>query len=187
MKRVDLAHVLRAASRIIDDDMLIIGSQAIHGGIAESDLPELTMLSREVDIAFFDDPDDSKADRLDGAIGEMSMFDQSFGTTRRESRFRPRSFPRAGMIASSPSPTKAPTAPVRGVSIRMTSCSRNWQLSVRRIGTSQQRSSQRSSSTRPHFSNDSIRCRFPGSPAASCVARSSLRATPERRVNARGV
>lgn len=79
MKRTDPAHVLRAASRIIDDDMLIIGSQAIHGGIAESDLPELTMLSREVDIAFFDDPDDGKADRLDGAIGEMSMFDQTFG------------------------------------------------------------------------------------------------------------
>lgn len=59
--------------------MLIIGSQAIHGAFDESELPDLTMLSREVDVAFFDDEDESRADSLDGAIGELSHFDETYG------------------------------------------------------------------------------------------------------------
>lgn len=33
----------------------------------------------EVDLAYFDDPDESKADAVDGAIGELSLFHQTFG------------------------------------------------------------------------------------------------------------
>ena len=33
----------------------------------------------EVDLAYFDDPDDAKADAVDGAIGELSPFHQTFG------------------------------------------------------------------------------------------------------------
>jgi len=33
----------------------------------------------EADIAFFDDPADAKADQVDGAIGELSMFHETFG------------------------------------------------------------------------------------------------------------
>lgn len=80
MQREELAHVLRAASRIVPDaDMLVIGSQAVHGGYDSSVLPSLTTLSREVDIAFWDDPDNARADRLDAAIGELSAFDETFG------------------------------------------------------------------------------------------------------------
>ncbi|WZO48814.1 hypothetical protein MRBLWH11_001673 [Microbacterium sp. LWH11-1.2] len=57
----------------------MIGSQAIHGAFAEHDLPPLAMVSREADIAFWNDEQDLLADRLDGAIGELSMFDQTHG------------------------------------------------------------------------------------------------------------
>ena len=33
----------------------------------------------EADIAFFDDPADVKADQVDGAIGELSAFHETFG------------------------------------------------------------------------------------------------------------
>lgn len=79
MRRHELAHVLRAASRIADRPMLVTGSQSIHGAVGEEALPELSMLSREVDIAFWDDPDDEYADLVDGALGELSRFDEAFG------------------------------------------------------------------------------------------------------------
>jgi hypothetical protein len=79
MRRADLAHLLRAAARIADPEILVIGSQAIHGAFAEHDLPELTMVSREADLAFWNDEREELADKLDGAIGELSMFDETHG------------------------------------------------------------------------------------------------------------
>jgi Nucleotidyltransferase of unknown function (DUF6036) len=80
MKRDQLEHVLRAASQIADDpDILVIGSQSILGAIAEERLPLAATASIEVDVAFFDDPEDRKADRVDGAIGELSTFHETFG------------------------------------------------------------------------------------------------------------
>lgn len=67
--------MLRAASRITDDpDIVVIGSQAILGSYSEDELPEEATLSVEADVAFRDDPDESKADQVDGAIGEGSPF-----------------------------------------------------------------------------------------------------------------
>ncbi|KGN32187.1 hypothetical protein N802_11050 [Knoellia sinensis KCTC 19936] len=41
MKRDQLAHILRAAARIAnDDEVIVIGSQAILGSFDEDDLPE---------------------------------------------------------------------------------------------------------------------------------------------------
>jgi hypothetical protein len=80
MKRDQLEHVLRAASQIADDpDILVIGSQSVLGAIAEERLPLAATASIEVDVAFFDDPEDRKADRVDGAIGELSTFHETFG------------------------------------------------------------------------------------------------------------
>lgn len=80
MKRSDLEHIVRAAARIIDTDrVLIIGSQSILGTFDETELPASVTMSREADVAFWDDLDDEKSDRVDGAIGEGSMFDSSFG------------------------------------------------------------------------------------------------------------
>lgn len=80
MKREHLEHVLRAASRIAEDpDVLVIGSQSILGSLTERELPLEATASMEVDVAFFDDPDETKADAVDGAIGELSPFHETFG------------------------------------------------------------------------------------------------------------
>jgi len=80
VRRDQLAHVLRAAATITkDNDILVIGSNAILGTFDEDDLPEETTMSIEVDIAFFDDPEELKADLVDGAIGEDSLFHASHG------------------------------------------------------------------------------------------------------------
>lgn len=79
MNREQLAHVLRAAARIAEDeDIVVIGSQAILGSYSEDALPPEVTLSMEADIAFRNDPDEEKADRVDGAIGEGSSFDIEF-------------------------------------------------------------------------------------------------------------
>ncbi|MGA5307764.1 hypothetical protein [Micromonospora taraxaci] len=75
MRREQLEHVLRSACQIAGDpDVLVIGSQSVLGAIPESRLPLEATASMEVDVAFFNDPDDQKADQVDGAIGEFSLF-----------------------------------------------------------------------------------------------------------------
>ncbi len=80
MTREQLAHVLRAAARIAQDpNILVIGSQAILGTHAEGELPIEASRSIEADIAFFDDGGDpTKSDQVDGAIGELSMFHETY-------------------------------------------------------------------------------------------------------------
>ena len=80
MRRSELEHVLRAAAKIAEDpEILVIGSQSILGSADEQHLPAQATASMEVDIAFFDDPDNDKSDRVDGAIGELSMFHETYG------------------------------------------------------------------------------------------------------------
>lgn len=80
MRREQLEHVLRAASTIVGEpEMLVIGSQSILGSVAEGDLPGEATASIEVDIAFLDDADEAKSDLIDGAIGELSPFHDTYG------------------------------------------------------------------------------------------------------------
>lgn len=80
MRRQDLAHILRAACDVTGDArVLVIGSQSILGTHDEDDLPALATASIEADIAFLDDPDRTKADAVEGAIGELSSFHQANG------------------------------------------------------------------------------------------------------------
>jgi hypothetical protein len=80
MTRDQLEHLLRAASRIAGErDVIVIGSQAILGSFDESDLPDEAIGSIEADVCFRDDPVVALADLVDGAIGELSAFHQSFG------------------------------------------------------------------------------------------------------------
>ena len=80
MTREQLEHVLRAASTIVDErDVLVIGSQAVLGSIPDAELPPEATTSIEVDLAFLEDPDAEKADQVDGAIGELSHFHETFG------------------------------------------------------------------------------------------------------------
>jgi len=72
--------LLRAAARVADDgDILVVGSQAILGSFDENDLPEVAWLSVEADLAFFDEANGQrKADEVDGAIGELSQFHETY-------------------------------------------------------------------------------------------------------------
>jgi hypothetical protein len=75
-----LAHVLRAAARITDGaEIIVIGSQAILGSYDADHLPARVTLSIEADLAFRYDPDETKSDKVDGAIGELSAFHDTFG------------------------------------------------------------------------------------------------------------
>jgi hypothetical protein len=80
VRREHLEHVLRAACTIAKADAaLVIGSQAILGSFTEDVLPEAAVRSFEVDVTFFDDPADERSDQVDGAIGELSQFHETFG------------------------------------------------------------------------------------------------------------
>jgi hypothetical protein len=56
---------------------LVIGSQAIHASI-DYKLDEAER-SIEVDVSSLEDPDGSKADLIDGSIGELSIFQDTYG------------------------------------------------------------------------------------------------------------
>lgn len=80
MNRKQLDHVVRAVTEVVPgEEVLIIGSQAVLAQVDEADLPIEATRSIEADVAFFDDPDGSKADKVDGAIGELSKFHETFG------------------------------------------------------------------------------------------------------------
>jgi hypothetical protein len=79
LKRSEFEHAVRAAGSILGvTELLVIGSQAAHGSVP-GPLPEEALRSVEADIVPFDDPDESKADLIDGSIGEASMFHERFG------------------------------------------------------------------------------------------------------------
>jgi hypothetical protein len=80
MNHDQLAHLLRAACEVTGDpDILVVGSQSILASHHEDELPAPATASIEADFAFLNDPGDAKADRVDGAIGELSLFHQRFG------------------------------------------------------------------------------------------------------------
>ena len=77
MTREQFEHVVRAAGAVLGTtDVLVIGSQAVHGSL-RSLFPE-ALRSLEVDVASFDDTG-ADADLIDGTIGELSMFHSTFG------------------------------------------------------------------------------------------------------------
>jgi hypothetical protein len=79
MNREAFEHAIRAAGAVMGvDEVIVIGSQALHGTTAE-DLPEEALRSVEVDVAVRGDTDGRFADLLDGSIGEASMFQATFG------------------------------------------------------------------------------------------------------------
>lgn len=79
MTREQFEHAVRAAGAVLGvEEVLVIGSQAVHGSFG-GPLPEEATRSVEVDVAVPDDPEGMKADLIDGSIGEGSMFHQTFG------------------------------------------------------------------------------------------------------------
>jgi hypothetical protein len=76
MKLSEVEHVLRAAAAITQENsFVVVGSQAIL--LWHPDAPEELTVSRELDLYPALDP--AKADLIDGAIGALSSFDETFG------------------------------------------------------------------------------------------------------------
>lgn len=76
MQRSELEHIIRASGEISgDDEIIIIGSQAILGQFP--DAPIRLLSSMEADVYPKNKPE--KADKVDGAIGEGSSFHELHG------------------------------------------------------------------------------------------------------------
>lgn len=76
LNRSELEHLIRAASAITNEyEIMVIGSQSILGAVPNAP-PELLM-SMEADLYPLNRPE--LADLIDGAIGEMSPFQKTFG------------------------------------------------------------------------------------------------------------
>ena len=76
MTRSQLEHIVRAAAANADtDDIVVIGSQAILGSFP--DAPDELLESMEADVFPRDRPADSIL--IDGGIGELSPFHETFG------------------------------------------------------------------------------------------------------------
>lgn len=76
MRRVDFEHVVAAAANVVgEDEFVVIGSQAILGTYPEA--PEALLRSLEADVYPLATP--SKADLIDGALGDGSPFHRAFG------------------------------------------------------------------------------------------------------------
>jgi len=79
MKRSDLEHLLRAAGRVIGaDQIIVVGSQAILATVPEFMLPPEATMSVEADLIPLGGTE-ALADQIDGAIGEASVFHETFG------------------------------------------------------------------------------------------------------------
>jgi hypothetical protein len=76
MNRIQLEHIIRAASKISDDnEIVVIGSQAIHA--QDVKLPPIAFQSAEADVYPRHHPE--RADDIDAAIGELSTFHATHG------------------------------------------------------------------------------------------------------------
>lgn len=76
MNRKQLEHILRAAGSVSGSrEIVVIGSQAILASYP--DAPSELLKSMEADVYPLDVPE--KADLIDGCIGELSPFHETFG------------------------------------------------------------------------------------------------------------
>lgn len=76
MNRSQLEHVIRAAATISgDSEIVIVGSQAILGRYPEA--PAELLVSADADVYPRHHPE--RADLIDGSIGELSPFHETYG------------------------------------------------------------------------------------------------------------
>jgi hypothetical protein len=76
VRREHFEHVVAAAANVVgEDEFVVVGSQAILGPFP--DAPDVLLRSMEADIYPAADP--SKAEMIDGALGDGSPFHRSFG------------------------------------------------------------------------------------------------------------
>jgi len=75
-----LEHIIRAACSITgEDNIVIIGSQAILASFPNTNLPELLTQSMEADVFYLGENSQELTNLIDGTIGELSMFQDTHG------------------------------------------------------------------------------------------------------------
>lgn len=75
MRRHEFDHVVRAAAAVVDDELIIVGSQAI---LAQHPLaPAEMLISEEVDVYPRSDP--ARSIEIEAALGHGSLFEETFG------------------------------------------------------------------------------------------------------------
>jgi len=76
MNRAALEHIVRAAAAVCNErEIVVIGSQAVLGQFP--DAPAALLVSMDADVFPRFAPD--KSDLIDGALGELSAFHETFG------------------------------------------------------------------------------------------------------------
>jgi hypothetical protein len=76
LRRSQLEHIIRAAATIsADDEIIVIGSQAVLGQLP--DAPAELLVSSEADVYPRNFPE--RWELIDGSIGELSPFHETFG------------------------------------------------------------------------------------------------------------
>lgn len=75
MNAAELEHVIRAAAAITDDEIVVIGSQAVLG--VQEDPPAELLESMEADLYPLGTP--GRAIEIDGVLGDGSDFHEQFG------------------------------------------------------------------------------------------------------------
>jgi hypothetical protein len=76
MTRLQLEHIIRAAASLADDqEIVVVGSQSILG--AHPNAPAALLVSMEADVYPKNHPE--RSDLVDGSIGELSPFHDTFG------------------------------------------------------------------------------------------------------------
>jgi len=80
MHNYQLEHIIRASCSITgENNIVIIGSQAILASFDSSKLPALLTQSIEADVFYLTDNSQALTDLIDGSIGEASMFQDTHG------------------------------------------------------------------------------------------------------------
>jgi hypothetical protein len=73
----DLAR--RAANRTGYRQILVLGSQAVHGSLPDVDLPAITTMSEEADLAVVNDLSGDTPHQIEAGFGMGSPYHQTFG------------------------------------------------------------------------------------------------------------
>jgi hypothetical protein len=75
MDRASFVHVIQAAAAVVEDELVVVGSQAVLAHIERP--PEAMVRSAEVDVYPRSDPD--RAIEIDKHIGDSSRFHETHG------------------------------------------------------------------------------------------------------------
>jgi hypothetical protein len=71
----EFEHVIRAAADVVEDDIVVVGSQAVLA--QHPDASEILLQSLEVDV--FPRNDRARTAEIDGALGDGSRFHETYG------------------------------------------------------------------------------------------------------------